>query len=187
MDLLRRARRLATALALVAALFSDRVTLAANAASVPNEYSLKAVFLYNFCRFIEWPASAFDSASDPIVIGIFGSDPFGPLLEEAVEGETSHGRPIRIERYRSIREIRGCQVLFIGAAESGRLNEVLSALAGTSTVTVGETADFVEQGGMIGLTTDQNRVRLVINPNTLRNANLNVSSKLLRVAEIKSQ
>lgn len=176
----------ATALALVAAMLSDRVTTVASAASVPNEYSLKAVFLYNFCRFIDWPDTAFDSAADPIVIGIIGSDPFGPLLEEAVQGETSHGRRIQIEHYRSVREVRGCHVLFIGVSENGRLREILSAVAGTSIVTVGETSDFVELGGMIALTTDQNRVRLVINPNTMRNANLNVSSKLLRVAEIKS-
>lgn len=186
MDLLRKARISATALALVGVMLSEWTITVGRAATLPNEYSLKAVFLYNFCRFIDWPATAFASASDPIVIGILGSDPFGPLLEEAVQGETSHGRSIRIERFHSIREIRRCHVLFLGAGESGRLNDILGAVAGTSIVTVGETTDFVDQGGMIALTTDQNRVRLVINPNTLRNANLNVSSKLLRVAEIKS-
>ncbi len=186
MDLLRKARRIATALAVIGAMLSEPVLSLGRAATVPNEYSLKAVFLYNFCRFIDWPGAAFTSAGDPLVIGILGADPFGALLEEAVQGETSHGRSIRIEHFRSIREIRRCHVLFLGAGESGRLHEILAAVAGTSIVTVGETTDFVDQGGMIALTTDQNRVRLVINPNTLRNANLNVSSKLLRVAEIKS-
>ncbi len=187
MDLLRRVRIPALALALVGVILFESAAPVAGAASVPNEYSLKAVFLYNFCRFIDWPATAFASANEPIVIGILGTDPFGPLLEEAVQGETSHGRRLQIEHYRSVREVRGCHVLFIGESESGRLREILGAVAGTSIVTVGETSGFVDQGGMIALTTDQNRVRLVINPNTMRNANLNVSSKLLRVAEIKNQ
>src|SRR5213592_2227374 len=67
----------------------------------PSEYGLKSVFLYQFCRFMEWPHSAFTSANDPLIIGVVGEDPFGSLLQEAVAGETSHGRPIRIEHYRS--------------------------------------------------------------------------------------
>lgn len=185
MDLLKRMRTATSALVLTALILSGGGPFSAGGASVPNEYSLKAVFLYNFCRFIDWPNAAFNSTNDPIVIGILGTDPFGALIEEAVLGETSHGRPIRIERYRNVREIGRCHLLFIGASESERLDAILAAVTGSSIVTVGETADFVDQGGMIALTTDRNRVRLVINPSTLRNANLNVSSKLLRVAEIK--
>lgn len=152
--------------------------------AIQSEYALKSVFLYNFLRFIEWPNAAFESPGDPLVIGVLGNDPFGPLLEETVAGETFHGRNIRIENYRHPREIGRCQLLFVSASESHRLNEILAAVAGRSIVTVGETAEFVERGGMIGLPADRNRVRLVINPNTLRAARLNVSSKLLRVAEI---
>src|SRR5436305_176714 len=62
----------------------------------PSEYALKSVFLYNFCRFIEWPSSAFSAPDEPFTIGIVGDDPFGPLLNEAIAGENYHGRPIRI-------------------------------------------------------------------------------------------
>ena len=153
-------------------------------ASQPNEYALKSVFLYNFCRFIDWPKFAFTSPNDPLVIGVLGDDPFGPLLEEAVQGESFRGRAIRIEHYRTPREIGHCQLLFVSQSEAGRMNEILAAVAGKSIVTVGETDEFVQRGGMIALAADRNRVRLVINPNTLRAAKLDVSSKLLRVAEI---
>lgn len=179
MDLLRRTKRGAgKALLITLMLFNVA------AGSPPNEYALKSVFLYNFCRFIDWPDVAFGSPNDPIVIGVLGEDPFGPLLDEAVHGETFRGRTIRIEHYRSPREIGRCHLLFVGASEMGRINEILSAVAGKSIVTVGETAGFVERGGMIALSADRNRVRLLINPDTLRAAKLDVSSKLLRVAEI---
>lgn len=178
MELLRRTRGRLAALLLGAVAFSS--TLAAP----PNEYALKSVFLYNFCRFIEWPDAAFAGPNDPIVIGVLGEDPFGPLLEEAVQGESFRGRSIAIERYRNVREVGRCHLLFVAASETGRLNEILSTVAGRSIVTVGETEAFIERGGMIALAADRNRVRLLVNPDALRAARLGVSSKLLRVAEI---
>jgi YfiR/HmsC-like len=177
MELLRRTKLLLATLLIAA-------SAASSFGAAPNEYSLKAVFLYNFCRFIEWPDSAFAGPNDPLVIGVFGDDPFGPLLDEAVAGETFRGRSIRIEHYRSLREIGRCQLLFVSASESGRVNEILSAVAGRSIVTVGESENFIEHGGMIALVADRNRVRLLINPEALRAARLDASSKLLRVAEI---
>lgn len=156
------------------------------AASPPNEYALKSVFLYNFCRFIDWPGTAFASPNEPIVIGVLGEDPFGSLLEEAVKGESFRGRKIRIEHYRSVRDIDRCHLLFVSGSETPHFNEILAAVAGHSVVTVGETETFLERGGMIALAADRNRVRLLVNPDALRAAKLDVSSKLLRVAEIKS-
>lgn len=155
-------------------------------AGPPDEYALKSVFLYNFCHFIEWPESAFSSPNDPLVIGIVGEDPFGAFLKEAVEGETYHGRPIQIDHYRSPREIRRCHILFVGRSETGRVGAILGAVAGKSVVTVGETEDFLERGGMIALPADRNRVRLRVNPTALREASLEVSSKLLRLADARS-
>lgn len=152
----------------------------------PNEYALKSVFLYNFCHFIEWPKSAFSSPDEPLIIGIVGEDPFGSLLKEAIEGESYQGRPIQIEHYRSPREIKHCHLLFVGRGESGRLDAILAAVADKSVVTVGETEDFLDRGGMIALPAERNRVRLRVNPAALRAASLTVSSKLLRVADLKS-
>jgi hypothetical protein len=151
-----------------------------------REYALKSVFLYNFCRFIEWPSKAFASPTEPLIIGVIGQDPFGSLLEEAVQGESLRGRPIRIEHYREPREAVRCHLLFISRSEMSRLNQILAAVAGRSVVTVGESDAFLERGGMIALTTEENRVRLRINPNRLRGASVDVSSKLLRVADIKT-
>jgi hypothetical protein len=155
-------------------------------AAAPSEYALKSVFLYNFCRFIDWPNAAFSSPNEPLTIGIVGQDPFGALLNEAIAGESYHGRPIRIEHYRNARDIRPCHLLFVSRSEAGETSEILATVAGKSVVTVGETEAFIDKGGMIALTADQNRVRLRINPTTLRRANVDVSSKLLRVAETNS-
>lgn len=161
------------------------LALPLQAAGPPNEYALKSVFLYNFCHFIEWPDSAFTSPNDPMVIGVIGDDPFGKLLNEAVEGETYHNRPIKIEHYRTSKDIRHCQLLFVPRSENPHLDQILAAVGGSSVVTVGETDDFLDRGGMITLPVDHNRVRLRIAPSPLRAANLSVSSKLLRVADVK--
>src|SRR5439155_17281982 len=150
-----------------------------------GEYALKAVFLYNFCPFIDWPKSAFASPNEPIVIGVIGEDPFGSLLKEAVQGETSRGRAIQIEHYRKPNAIGHCHLLFVSRSETGRMDQILAAVAGKSVVTVGETDAFLDRGGMIALTAERNRIRLHINPSLLQAANLDVSSKLLRVAELK--
>jgi hypothetical protein len=161
------------------------LALPLQAAGTPNEYALKSVFLYNFCHFIEWPDSAFTSPNDPLIIGVIGDDPFGHLLTEAVEGETYHNRPIKIEHYRSPKEVRHCHLLFVPRSENSHLDQILAAVGGSSVVTVGETDDFLDRGGMITLPVDRNRVRLRIAPSPLRAANLSVSSKLLRVADVK--
>ena len=158
----------------------------AQAQSEPKgEYALKAVFLYNFCRFIEWPKSAFTSPNDPIIIGVIGEDPFGSLLNETVQGETSRGRAIRVQHFAKPDAIAKCHLLFVSHSEAARTEKILSAVRGKSVVTVGETDAFIDRGGMIALTTDKSRVRLHINPSLLRAASLDVSSKLLRVAEVK--
>jgi hypothetical protein len=150
-----------------------------------QEYALKAVFLYNFCRFIEWPDQAFYSPDAPVVIGVIGRDPFGPLLEETVRGERLRGRPIIIERYRRAADARGAHLLFVSASESGRTSEILAAVAGRSIVTVGETEEFLDRGGMIALIAGPDRVRLQISPSRMRAVSLVASSKLLRVAEVR--
>lgn len=168
----------------IVALF-PQPALAQTQSEPKGEYALKAVFLYNFCRFIDWPKSAFASPNEPIIIGIVGDDPFGPLLKEAVHGETSRGRAIQIEHYNKADAIGHCHLLFVSRSEAGRTEKILGAVSGKSVVTVGESDVFLDRGGMIALTADKNHVRLHINPSLLRAASLDVSSKLLRVAEVK--
>ena len=175
----------AIATATLIATLLPRAAVAQPQAEPKGEYALKAVFLYNFCRFIEWPKSAFASPNEPIIIGVIGEDPFGPLLKQAVQGETSRGRAIQIAHYSKLEAIGHCHLLFVSHSEAGRTEKILSSVSGKSIVTVGETDAFLDRGGMIALTADKNRVRLHINPSLLRAASLDVSSKLLRVAEVK--
>lgn len=185
MRILRSGRFGAATTALILSLLTGLLP-AAPPVAPPNEYALKSVFLYNFCHFIEWPDSAFASPNDPFVIGIVGDDPFGSSLREAVAGEAYRNHPIVIEHYRSAKDIRHCHLLFVARSENSHVDAILGALNSKSVVTIGETEDFLDHGGMIALPTDRNRVRLRIKPSTMRAANLNVSSKLLRVADIDS-
>ena len=155
------------------------------AQSVPDpEYQLKAVFLFNFAQFVEWPASAFPNSQTPLVIGVLGEDPFGPYLDETVRGETVHDRPLVVRRYRSVEEITTCHILFISRREDRRLKGILDSLRGRSVLTVSDADRFATRGGMIRFVTDRNRIRFRINLEAARAASLTLSSKLLRPAEI---
>jgi len=160
------------------------VLLASSVCAAPSEYQVKAVFLFNFSRFVEWPDSAFVSPEAPFVIGVFGYDPFGDQLEEATRGETVNGRPFVIRRVRNARDAADCQILFMHRTEEPRMNAVLAALDHRSTLTVSDLDVAGQRGVMIALATQDNRIRLRVNVNSARAAHLTISSKLLRSAEI---
>lgn len=153
-------------------------------APVFKENSVKAVFLLNFARFVEWPPNAFASFGSPFVIGVLGDDPFGRALEAAVSREAIGGHKLIMERYRRVEEIRSCHILFIGETESGRYGQIFAGLAGRMILTVGDNDSFARRGGMIQFVTEAGRIRLRINLNAARAAKLTISSKLLRQAEI---
>jgi hypothetical protein len=182
--LIRRLNRaLPLWLVLSAMAFSNRLSVAAEA-PVAAEYQLKAVFLFNFAQFVDWPSGAFPEAQSPLVIGILGADPFDAYLDETVRGEKANARPLVIRRYRRAEDIGDCQVLFISRSEAGRLGPVLASLKGRSILTVGDMDGFAQRGGMIGLVTENNKIRLKINVDAAKAAALTISSKLLRPAEI---
>ena len=153
-------------------------------AAAPTEYQLKAVFLFNFAQFVDWPQESFPEAQTPLVIGVLGEDPFGTYLDEIVSGETVNNRPLEIQRYRRVDEIKTCHILFISQSESKQLEQIVAALKGRSILTVSDSAGFTRQGGMIRFVTDKNKLRLRINLEAATAANLTISSKLLRPAEI---
>jgi hypothetical protein len=153
-------------------------------AAPPPEYQLKAVFLFNFAQFVEWPPSAFPAPDAPLVIGVLGEDPFGSYLDEAVRGESVNSHPLTVRRYRRVEDITSCHILFIGRPEQDRLEPVLDSLKGRSILTVGDAEGFARRGGMIRFVTDHNRIRLRINLGAAETASLKLSSKLLRPAEI---
>jgi hypothetical protein len=146
------------------------------------EYEIKAAFLYNFAKFVEWPPESFPQPSTPMSLCVFGDDPFGGSLDTVVQGETLNGRRLAVRRTRDLPQARECQILFISASEKGRAAEALSEVRGASVLTVGEGKDFLDQGGVIRLFLEQNRVRFDINLDAAERNRLKISSKLLALA-----
>jgi len=151
---------------------------------VPSEYQLKAVFLFNFAQFVEWPAESFSTPAAPFIIGVVGQDPFGEYLDAAVRGETVMGHPLVVKRYRSMDDVEPCQILFIGDSELPRLERILSSVDRRAVLTVSDIDHAAERGAVIQFTNVSNRLRLRINVAAAKAAGLTISSKLLRPAEI---
>ena len=150
-----------------------------------REYQVKAVFLFNFTQFVQWPPNSFPTDQAPLVIGILGEDPFGPYLKETVLGEKANGHSMIVQHYNNIEEIKTCHILFINLPET-KLEQAVENLKGRNILTVSDAADFLKQGGMIRFFTRNNKIQLEINPAPSKEANLVISSKLLRLAEIFS-
>jgi uncharacterized protein DUF4154 len=183
-----RAISCATGMTIVAILAVLSIPTASSSATarspVTQEYDLKAAFLFNFARFVEWPADAFAAATTPIVIGVLGNDPFGASLDTLVAGETVRNRPLLVRRYRSVESVDACHVLFISASEAGQLDHIARVIGRRSILTVGETKDFAARAGIVGFELAQRRLRLRINLAAATDARLTISSKLLRQAQI---
>jgi YfiR/HmsC-like len=158
--------------------------LAAAQGQTVDEYQVKAAFLYNFAKFVEWPAGEFKSPGDPIVICVLGRNPFGPLLEQAIMGKQIDGRSLLTREVSGIRECGGCNLLFIGASEKKRWPAVLESLKTDSVLTVGETVNFAAAGGIINFKRDAGKVSFEINVYAAQRARLKISSKLLSLAKI---
>lgn len=152
--------------------------------TVAREYQIKAVFLFNFAQFVEWPPPAFADESSPLVIGVLGDDPFGPFLDEVVQGESVGGRPLAIRRYRRPEEIADCHILYIARSEAARLGQVVTGLPDRGVLTVSDIEGSARAGVMIRFFAENKKIRLRINLEAARAADLVLSSKLLRPAEI---
>jgi YfiR/HmsC-like len=161
------------------------VTIRAHAqAPVADEYQVKAAFLYNFAKFVEWPPGAFRSAQDPITICLLGQNPFDDSLKEAVRGKTVEGRTFVVRQAFDAQQAIGCQILFVNSAERKRFQPMLDALKANGVLTVGESPGFAAEGGVVNFKLASGKVRLEINVDAAERAKLRVSSKLLSLAEI---
>jgi len=153
-------------------------------APVTQEYVVKAVFLFNFAQFVEWPSSAFSDPAAPIVIGIWGNDPFGARLDEVVAGEMVGQRPLEVLRCRSVEEALTCHILFITSTGAPWLEQIDHRLRGRSILTVSDDEGPRSRGVMIRFAPVNKRLKLRINLEATKAAGLTISSKLLRSAEI---
>jgi hypothetical protein len=148
-----------------------------------DETEVKAVFLFNFAQFVEWPTSKLP-ADSAIVIGVLGRDPFGVYLDETVQNEKVNGHPLKIERYTNARNVGNCHILFINPSRSIRIENVLETVKGKNILTVSDATGFSKQGGMIHFINEKNRIKLSVNLNSVKESEISISSKLLTLAEI---
>lgn len=148
---------------------------------------IKAAFVYNFAKFVEWPASVFAANDSTFRIGIAGTGPLNQAIRTTVESKLVANRRVRVVESGDARVLRGCHIVFFNSLPLAALDSLLTALSGHPVLTVGDQVDFVARGGMIGFFLKDDRVRFEIAPSKTRAEKLNVSSKLLRLAEIKEK
>jgi hypothetical protein len=159
--------------------------LALGLPALADEYGLKATALYNFAKFVTWPAKAFAGADAPLVIGVLGADPFGKNLDGVVEGKTINGHPLKVKRFSAAADgLKSCHVLFICSSEKDKVGEVLGALKGSNVLTVSEIDNFPGKGGHLLLGMEGKKIALQINVGAAKKAGLEISSKLLQVCKI---
>lgn len=164
------------------------VSVVATGAETPSldEYQVKAAFLYNFAKFVEWPADALPDASASITLCILGEDPFGITLEQTISGKIVIGRKLVIKRLKEIysSKLEVCHILFISLSEKRRLLPLLEVFKDASVLTVSEIEWFAKVGGIIHLTLEEGKVRFEINVAAAERARLKISSRLLRLAKV---
>jgi hypothetical protein len=153
-------------------------------AQAPSSLQVEAAFLFKFIGYVDWPEQALGSPDKPFVIGVLGTDPFGASIDEDARDEKAKGRKIEVHRYSSVGQISNCQILFISSSESRRLPSILDKLKGRSILTVSDLPDFARAGGMIGFVTQNNKIRFQINRDAAQQARVNISAKLLQLAQI---
>ena len=153
-------------------------------AQVVDEYQLKAAFLYNFAKFVDWPPQAFKSATDPIAICIVGKNPFGRNLDQAVNGQVVQGKSFIVRQVADLQQMGTCQILFVASSERKRLAAILHEVKTAGVLTVGESDNFTAEGGIINFRIEDGNVRLQINAEAAAQQQLHISSKLLSLAEI---
>lgn len=165
-----------------------------------REYPIKAAFIYNFIKFTDWPEKKIADSNEPIILGIIGDDPFGDAFEPVKDKQVT-GRKVLIERFKSFEEaeksdtsnkielqrkieaLRKCHLLFICSSEKDNLAEIIEALRGSSVLTVGEIPNFLVAGGIIKFLVEEDKIRFEINLDASDEAELKISSKLLRLAK----
>jgi hypothetical protein len=175
----RRGWRLARILLVAVALDGIGSPYLIAQAGRPSEFEVKAVYLYNFGKFIEWPVVPED---EKFVICVLGVDPFGPILDRMLDEETLGGRPVLVERVDNVVNTEGCRIVFISSSEAKRLPRIFGGLKGKTILTVSDVANFASRGGMIELVLHEGRVRFDVDLNATRASGLELSSELLKVA-----
>jgi uncharacterized protein DUF4154 len=165
---------------LVSVFLTGHLAAEGNASS---EYAIKAAFLFHFAQFAEWPPTAFKDPNAPLTFCTLGEDEFHGALDESISGKTIGNRPLRAQHLKQIEEIEGCQVVFVGVDDKKRILALLASLKDSPVLTVGESEHFAQDGGMIGLCLEENKIRFEINLGSVEHAKLKLSARLLALAK----
>ena len=147
-----------------------------------SEYLIKAGFTYNFAKLMEWPSGAFAQPDSPIVIGVLGTDPFNGTLDQVLKGKQANGRAFEVKHLKWGADLKGCNILFVSDSETAHLDELFHNIKGLPILTIGDTPGFAQRGGIINFVVEDNRVRFEINADAAKQANINISSRLLSLA-----
>jgi len=188
------------AAAILMIVLSETAAVAEDGVPTDKEYQIKAAFLYNFVKFVDWPEEKMGDGDKPITIGIIGKDPFGKIFE-ALKDKKIKGKNVVISRFKSFEElkktgnqnpsefetqisnIRKCHVLFICSSEEESIKEIINLTEKSSVLTVSETANFLENGGIINFLVEEKKVRFEVNLDASDKAKLKISSQLLQLAK----
>lgn len=178
-----RPGRVVAGIVLLAALLPVGLPTFARGEPPVREYAVKAAFLYNFAKFVEWPADAFADPASPLVLCVLGEDPFGDAFKP-LKGKTVNGRPLAIRHAATLDGVGQCHLLFISSSEKPFLSGIISATRGLNVLTVGDMEDFAQDGGIVNLANEENRIGIEVNLEAVQRTRLKISSKLLALAKI---
>ncbi|HYX24364.1 MAG TPA: YfiR family protein [Thermoanaerobaculia bacterium] len=178
MALLRASQK---ALRLLLCAWGLATSAAAGAEVAASEYAVKAAFLYNFTKFVDWPPRVFTDERSPLKICVLGADPFGKALRSFMDEEVG-GRRLQLLRVDTLNNPAACHVLFVSRSERDRLPQILAAVRGAPVLTVADTPEFLDDGGMVNFVLEGGKVRFEIDPEAAERSGIRISSKLLALA-----
>ncbi len=149
----------------------------------PTEYQVKAAFLYNFAKFVDWPSGSASEKAPSFNLCVLGQDPFGPCLDD-LQGKIIRDKKVAIRRISTTKQLADCHILFISSAEKNQLTQILESLKGLKILTVSDAEGFAERGVAINFYMEENKVRFEINPHAVERAGLKISSNLMKLARV---
>jgi hypothetical protein len=159
-----------------------RLITAGHREGPPDEYQVKAAFLYNFAKFVEWPPEAFENPGEPLVVCVLGEDPFGRAIDDVISGKKIEGRALTVRRLSDARQAKGCRILFVGSSERRSVISVLAGINESGVLTVGESGSAASEGMIINFILDGDKIRFAIDTAAAEREKLRLSSRLLSLA-----